>query len=64
MRKSIKNILGYNIKTLIGFELVYKLLSVFIFTPIFLRLFNLIMKFSGYTYLTFENIISFLTTHL
>ncbi len=60
MRKSIKNILGYNIKTLIGFELVYKLLSVFIFTPIFLRLFNLIMKFSGYTYLTFENVIPFL----
>ena len=61
MRKSIKNILRYNMKTLIGFELIYKLISVFVFTPIFLTIFNLITKLCGYTYLTFENVISFLS---
>ncbi len=61
MKKSVKNILGYNIKSLIGFEFIYKLVSVFIFTPIFLTFFNLITKLSGYSYLTFENIISFLS---
>ena len=61
MRKSIRNILGYNIKSLVGFELIYKLVSVFIFTPIFLTLFDLITKVSGYKYLTFENVIAFLS---
>ncbi len=57
----MRKLLKYNMKTLIGFEFIYKLVSVFVFTPIFLLLFNLITKLSGYTYLTFENVISFLS---
>ncbi len=60
MKKNIKNILLYNIKTLIGFELIYKIISVVIFGPIFLSLFKLITHISGYNYLTLENIIPFL----
>ena len=59
--KKIKEIIGYNFKTLISFELLYKIISLVIFTPLFLSCFKLITKITGYNYLTFENIISFLT---
>ena len=55
MRKKLKNILGYNIKTLLGFELLYKLISVLIFVPLFLSIFHFITRISGFSYLTFEN---------
>ena len=60
MKKSVKNIIKYNFKTLIGFEILYKLLSSIIFVPLFLEIFKLITKISGYSYLTLENIINFL----
>ena len=63
MKKNI-NLIKYNFKTLVGFELLYKLLSVFIFVPIFLSLFNLITKVSGYSYITLENVLAFLTNPL
>ncbi len=62
--KKIKNALlmiKRNIWTLVGFEAVFKLLSALIFMPIFLGCFNLIMKYTGFTYLTFENIFQFLS---
>ena len=59
MKKSVKNIIKYNFKTLIGFEILYKLLSSIIFVPLFLEIFKLITKISGYSYLTLENIINF-----
>lgn len=49
----------YNLKTLVGFELLFKLLSIFLFTPLFIHIFDFIMKVRGYHYLTFENIIPF-----
>lgn len=54
------NCIMYNIKTLIGFELFYKIITLLIFSPLFLNLFNFIMKITGYNYLTFENMFSFL----
>ncbi len=51
--------LRYNLKTLVAFEFLFKLLSVFLFTPLFVHLFDLIMKFRGYSYLTLENIYPF-----
>lgn len=57
--KETKKMLLYNIKTLIGFEFLFKLLSVFFFTPFFAHLFEFIMKFRGYSYLTLENLYSF-----
>ncbi len=62
--KNIKNIIGYNFKTLISFELLYKLLTTIIFVPLFLTLFKLITKVTGYNYLTLENVFSFLTNPL
>ena len=62
--KKIKNALlmiKRNIWVLVGFEAVFKLLSTLIFMPLFLGCFNLIMKYTGFTYLTFENIFAFLS---
>ena len=58
--KKTLQMLSYNKRALINFELVYKLISVIIFIPLFLGIFNLTMHLTGYTYLTFENIFSFL----
>lgn len=58
--KKVLEIIKYNISTLIGFELIFKILSLMFFTPIFLKSFTLIMKLTGYNYITFENVISFL----
>ncbi len=56
----MRKILGYNFKTLLGFEAIYKLISAIIFTPLFLGIFQIITKVSGYSYLTLENVFSFL----
>lgn len=61
--KKIKNTLHMikrNLWTLVGFEALFKLLSVLIFVPLFLGCFNLIMKLTGFNYLTIENIFLFL----
>ncbi len=60
MKKTMKNIIGYNLKTLLGFEAIYKLASTIIFVPLFLSLFRFLTQLTGYSYLTFENIGSFL----
>ncbi len=62
--KKVKNMLTYNLKTLAGFELIYKLITTIIFIPIFLSMFKLTLKVSGLSYLTFENIITFLSNPL
>lgn len=58
IKKSFQMI-RYNLKTLVGFELLFKLLSIFLFTPLFIHLFDFIMKIRGYDYLTLENCLSF-----
>ncbi len=58
--KKTWQMLKCNMKSLIVFELLFKLLSFLIFTPLFINLFNLIMKVTGYKYLTLENIVKFL----
>ncbi len=62
--KKVRNMLKYNLKTLLGFEFIYKLISVIIFIPLFLSIFKIITKISGYNYLTFENMFSFLLNPL
>lgn len=49
----------YNLKTLVGFEFFFKLLTLLFFTPLFVHLFDIIMKVRGFPYLTLENIIPF-----
>lgn len=58
--KQVLDILTFNIKPLIEFELLFKLLSLMIFTPLFISGFDLIMKLNGFTYLTIENLSMFL----
>ncbi len=60
MLKKIKNIFHYNFKNMLFFELVFKLATLIIFSPLFLKLFNLIMNVTNYHYLTKENFLSFL----
>lgn len=61
MIKETKNIFLKNSKNIIKFELIFKLLTSVIFIPLFLNVFKLIMKLTGYSYLTLENIFEFLT---
>ena len=63
MRKKIKLVillLKYNWKSLLGFELLYKLLGGAIVVPGIYQLSQLIMKIMGYHYLTLENLKRFL----
>ncbi len=59
MKKTL-DILKRNKKTLVGFEFLYKFITVLIFGPFFLTCFHFITKIQGYQYLTFENFFSFL----
>ena len=54
--KLIKN----NIKTVMEFEIIYKLLVSLIVTPLSITGFNYVMKKTGYSYISGENIFNFL----
>lgn len=58
--KNTLKIFKYNLRTLIRFEFFYKIILTIILIPIAIESFNLTMKLTGYTYLTLENILSFL----
>lgn len=53
-------LLTYNIGTLILFEVIYKALSILVFRPLFIYLLNVILRISGFNYLTLGNIFLFL----
>lgn len=59
MIKETKSIMKKNGKKIILFEFIFKILTLLIAIPVFLNMFKLIMKFTGYKYLTLENIFSF-----
>lgn len=59
IKKAVK-LIQINWRTLAGFELLYKILSMAVFTPFFWGIFNFVMYITGYEYLTIENIIPFL----
>lgn len=62
--KNVWKTIKYNLWTLVGFECFYKIMSLIIFTPLFLNMFKLITRVVGYKYLTLENIGSFLLNPL
>ncbi len=64
MLTKLKNIFHYNFKNMLKFEFIFKLLTIIIFSPLFLKLFNLIMNITGFPYLTKENFFSFLSNPL
>lgn len=53
-------ILKLNWKRMAEFELMYKVLSVMIFTPVLVVMFNASMKISGYKYITIDNVYRYL----
>ncbi len=59
--KTIRKLIACNWKPLVGFQLIYKTASTLVFVPIIWGLFDVVMNISGYSYLTVENIGSFLT---
>ena len=64
MINKVKDMIFYNLKELIIFQLVFKVTSFLIFMPLFFNLFNIIMKVTGYNYLTLENITGFIVNPL
>ncbi len=58
--KKAAKLIQTNWRALAGFELLYKILSMAVFTPFFWGIFNFAMYVTGYEYLTIENIIPFL----
>ncbi len=66
MRKirEVISLIRVNARTMAEFEILYKILSLAIFTPLFVCIFNGIMRITGYRYLTIENIVPFFTNPL
>lgn len=62
--KKILEILKCNLGSLLGFELLFKISTTVIFMPLLIGSFNLIMKATGYHYLSLENVFSFLLNPL
>ena len=58
------HLLGYNWKALLGFELLYKMITVSLALPGFRLLLNAILKITGYPYLTKQNLPQFFTSPL
>ena len=58
--KNISNMIKFNLGTLIKFEIFYNSILGIILIPFAILGFNLSMKLTGYTYLTIENIFSYL----
>lgn len=58
--KKAAKLIQINWRTLAGFEILYKITSLAVFTPLCWWIFNLVMDITGYKYLTIENIIPFL----
>lgn len=51
-----------NIKTLILFELIYKAIFLIVMVPLVRALMKVTLKFSGYSYITLENVLAYLTS--
>lgn len=62
--RTVRSILKYSWKPLFQFELLYKLLAITVFAPLFSLMFRGILELTGYSYLTIENIFSFLKSPL
>lgn len=62
--KEVQTLILQNWKVLVGFEILYKFASALVFIPLLWGIFDWIMKASGFSYLTLENIVEFLTKPL
>ena len=58
--KRIKSDIGYNLKAVLVFEVLHRLLAIVLIWELFNRGMNIALKFSGYSYLTGGNLFSFI----
>ncbi len=61
MLKQVKQLLFPNFKIILQFELIFKLLTLAFFSPLFHEMMNSLLSAVGYSYLTVENFLSFLS---
>ncbi|NFT93482.1 glycerophosphodiester phosphodiesterase [Clostridium botulinum] len=59
--RQVLNLLKFNITTMVKFELIYKMLSTLVFIPLAVLLLDFSMSITGYSYLTIENIGSYIS---
>lgn len=64
MIKKVKDLLSKNLWEIVKFEIVFKIITLLIASPLFLNIFKLTMKVTGFNYLTIENIGSFILNPL
>ena len=57
--RQLGRLVNRNRRALAEFEIVFKLLTFLVAVPLFSGCFRLIMKITGYRYLTVENVLSF-----
>lgn len=60
MFDDVKNMIFINHNKIVKFEIIFKVITILIVIPAFIDCFKLIMKITGYSYLTYENIDSFI----
>ncbi|UZP04019.1 glycerophosphodiester phosphodiesterase [Clostridium botulinum] len=59
--RQVLSLLKFNIATMVKFELIYKVLSTLVFIPLAVLLLDFSMNITGYSYLTIENIGSYIS---
>ncbi|NFN16898.1 glycerophosphodiester phosphodiesterase [Clostridium botulinum] len=59
--RQVLNLLKFNIATMVKFELIYKVLSTLVFIPLAVLLLDFSMSITGYSYLTIENVGSYIS---
>jgi len=58
--KQFWKLFRFNLSTLIKFELIFKLVALVLFSPIAVLLLRFAMKVTGYSYITLDNVFSFI----
>ncbi|NFG22481.1 glycerophosphodiester phosphodiesterase [Clostridium botulinum] len=59
--RQVLSLLKFNIATMVKFELIYKVLSTLVFIPLAVLLLDFSMSITGYSYLTIENVGSYIS---
>ncbi|MBN1073332.1 glycerophosphodiester phosphodiesterase [Clostridium botulinum] len=59
--RQVLSLLKFNIATMVKFELIYKILSTLVFIPLAVLLLDFSMSITGYSYLTIENVGSYIS---
>ncbi len=58
----VMDIIKYNWRKMVEFQMLYKLLSIVVFPPVLIFVFNISMKIEGYKYITAANAYKYITS--